>query len=186
MLLKEGDNFDKVLDFILEAWQGVLNNTINKLLMQIRERPLIKIHEWDTWSVDYTLNLIIHPLLVQLKETQHGYPFTEYCDAPPEYIKPEQCEDVYRTEKGSYNLERWLYILDEMIYAFDIKQEPDIENYDFKYNLPKLGGKEGNTHPPAVTNEKEKQRYERDVKDWEERIQEGYRLFGKYYTALWD
>ena len=34
----------------------------------------IHIDPWDTWSMDYTLALIILPMLNQLKESKHGAP----------------------------------------------------------------------------------------------------------------
>jgi hypothetical protein len=34
----------------------------------------VEIEPHDTWSMDCTLAMIIHPMLVQLKATQHGYP----------------------------------------------------------------------------------------------------------------
>lgn len=56
----------------------------------------IVIHSWDTWNMDNTLALIIHPMLIQLKNTKHGYP-------------------------GHLTEERWDEILDEMIWAFEQK-----------------------------------------------------------------
>ena len=60
----------------------------------------IVIHSWDTWDMDHTLALIIHPMLVQLKETKHGYP-------------------------SNLTEERWNEILDEMIWAFKQKTMDD-------------------------------------------------------------
>jgi hypothetical protein len=34
----------------------------------------VEIEPHDTWNMDTTLALIIHPMLVQLKATQHGAP----------------------------------------------------------------------------------------------------------------
>ena len=58
----------------------------------------IKIEAFDTWSMDHTLAMIIHPMLVQLKETTHGYP-------------------------SELTEERWNEILDEMIWAFGHKSK---------------------------------------------------------------
>ena len=56
----------------------------------------VHIDKWDTWNMDVTLSHIIAPMLVQLKETKHGYP-------------------ANLTEAG------WNEILDEMIWAFEYK-----------------------------------------------------------------
>jgi len=63
----------------------------------------IEIEPFDTWSMDHTLAMIIHPMLVQLKETTHGYP-------------------------SELTEERWNEILDEMIWAFDQKNKDDWED----------------------------------------------------------
>ena len=34
----------------------------------------IHIDDFDVWSLDHTLACIIHPALIRLKETKHGYP----------------------------------------------------------------------------------------------------------------
>jgi len=58
----------------------------------------VKIEPHDTWSMDCTLAMIIHPMLVQLKDTKHGYP-------------------------SGLTEESWNDILDEMIWAFDYKSK---------------------------------------------------------------
>ena len=58
----------------------------------------VEIEPYDTWSMDCTLAMIIHPMLVQLKATTHGYP-------------------------GNLTEERWNEILDEMIWAFGHKSK---------------------------------------------------------------
>ena len=60
----------------------------------------VEIEPHDTWNMDNTLALIIHPMLVQLKATTHGYP-------------------------SSLTEERWNEILDEMIWAFEQKIDDD-------------------------------------------------------------
>jgi hypothetical protein len=62
----------------------------------------VEIEPHDTWSMDHTLAMIIHPMLVQLKETTHGYP-------------------------NQLTEERWNEILDEMIWAFDQKNKDNWE-----------------------------------------------------------
>ena len=71
------------------------------------QRVKVKIHKYDTWSMDQTLAPIILPMLVQLKATQHGHP-------------------ANLTEKG------WDDILDEMIWAFEQKCRDDwMRDYDY-------------------------------------------------------
>jgi hypothetical protein len=49
-----------------------------------KQKTSIKIHKWDTWSMDHTLAPIILPMLVQLKETKHGAPMVDMKDVPKE------------------------------------------------------------------------------------------------------
>ena len=58
----------------------------------------VEIEPHDTWSMDCTLAMIIHPMLVQLKATQHGHP-------------------------ASLTEQEWDQILDEMIWAFGHKSK---------------------------------------------------------------
>tara|TARA_B100001094_G_scaffold40088_1_gene34710 strand:+ start:32102 stop:32464 length:363 start_codon:yes stop_codon:yes gene_type:complete len=58
----------------------------------------VEIEPHDTWSMDHTLAMIIHPMLVQLKATQNGHP-ADLTEA------------------------RWNEILDEMIWAFKHKSK---------------------------------------------------------------
>ena len=98
----------------------------------------VKIHNYDTWSMDHTLAPIILPMLVQLKETTHGHP-----------------ADLTEQE--------WDEILDEMIWAFEQKCRDDwMEDYD--YNKWDSEG----------------------VKAHQERMTNGFRLFGTHYENLWD
>ena len=103
-----------------------------------KQRTSIKIHNYDTWSMDSTLAPIILPMLVQLKETKHGHP-------------------------ADWTEQEWDEILDEMIWAFEQKCRDDwMEDYD--YNKWDSEG----------------------VKAHQERMTNGFRLFGTHYENLWD
>ena len=47
-----------------------------------QQKVSIKIDPWDTWSMDLTLALIIHPMLKQLHKTSHGAPYVDDEDVP--------------------------------------------------------------------------------------------------------
>ena len=118
----------------------------------------IIIHKWDTWSMDHTLSYIIVPMLIQLKDTTHGAPNVDYNDVPKELRPSEEWIKRYNYdgETDPYFFMRWDWILDEMIWAFTYKRD----NFD------------------TVMDE--------DCEAAQERMSNGFRLFGKYYENLWD
>ena len=126
----------------------------------------VKVHidKWDTWSMDHTLAHIVLPMLKQLKETKHGAPAVEFKDVPEELMPPdaEAVKKLYM-ENGETDenfFKRWDWVLDEMIYAFDCKANKDEVYMRFDDAL--------------------------DMNREQERISNGFRLFGKYYENLWD
>ena len=125
-----------------------------------REEHVV-IHNYDTWSMDHTLSLIILPMLKQLKASTHGAPAVEEKDVPIELrIPPDQIMGIYQGETDKNYFKRWEYVLDEMIYSFDCKankDEPHIRIKDIE-----------------------------EAKKEQNRISNGFRLFGKYYESLWD
>ena len=100
----------------------------------------IHIDQYDTWSMDCTLALIIAPMLKQLKESTHGAPFTDNEDVPEELRSETDTLGL-----GDTHFQKWDWILDEMIWAFsnynDIKFECTSERWDRVSNGLRLFGK---------------------------------------------
>jgi hypothetical protein len=117
--------------------------------------------------MDGTLAVIILPMLKQLRAEKHGSGLVDLEDVPESmrYTTTEDYEsqytfDFYREpdlQKVQCDIhDRWDWVLDEMIFAFEYKIDEDNGGID---------------------------------KDWKnnyERVQNGFRLFGKYYQNLWD
>ena len=124
----------------------------------------VKVHidPWDTWSTDHTLAPIILPMLVQLKETKHGAPNVDMEDVPKELRATKKQIEAYgkNGDVDPKHFERWDWVLDEMIYAFDCKANKDDVYMRFDNAL--------------------------DMNREQQRISNGFRLFGKYYESLWD
>jgi len=130
-----------------------------------KQKTRIKIHNYDTWSMDHTLAPIILPMLVQLKATKHGAPMVDMKDVPRELRATKKQLDAYG-KNGDCDpkfFERWDWILDEMIWAFEQKCRDDWME-DYYYNKWDQEG----------------------VKAHQDRMSNGFRLFGKYYENLWD
>mgnify|MGYP000374419988 CR=1 FL=1 len=150
--------FEKILEKVQDVIQVFYDCTINLFLDRREQKIDVRIDRWDTWSMDHTLSYIVLPMLQQLKATKHGASFVEMKDRP-EHLR---CKKL-KYETDEHHFEAWDWALDEMIYAFNSKANKDdvIMRFD-----PKT--------------EKE------EMKAEQERISNGFRLFGKYYESLWD
>jgi hypothetical protein len=148
----------------------------------------VKIDPWDTWSMDHTLAYIILPMLKQLKEKKHGAPFVDLEDVPKElHGKKLTKKQKEQGDIDDKHFERWDWVLDEMIFAFDSKVndgweaqfetgESDLQFLQLENGMSQMV--EGPRHTKVYDWE--------GRKAYEARIQNGFRLFGKYYSSLWD
>lgn len=151
----------------------------------------VRIDRWDTYSMDNTLAYIIHPMLVQLKATKQGAPLVEDADVP-RHLRSKNARPLTEEEKRThspdeFHFQRWDWVLDEMIFAFESKLKPDWEEQFFKgeSDLQWKKLEDGNfemIRGPNDTHEYD----EKGHRKYEKRIQNGFRLFGKYYQNLWD
>ena len=130
-----------------------------------KQKTSIRIDKYDTWSMDHTLAPIILPMLVQLKETKHGAPWVAVADVPKELRPTKKDINAYNKDGSTDDkfFKRWDWVLDEMIWAFEQKCRDDWMS-DYDYN--KWDSEGANAHQERMTN--------------------GFRLFGRYYESLWD
>lgn len=155
-------------------------NIFNRLYFDNQTQKIsVKIDKWDTWSMDHTLAPIIVPMLKQLKETKHGAPNVDLEDVPEDLWPEKGWAEKYKTngETDPNFFKRWDWILDEMIFAFEQKARDNWEE-DFygewvEDKTKVLGGYSINADDEG----RQKQ---------QERMSNGFRLFGKYYESLWD
>ena len=153
----------------------------------------VKIERWDTWGMDSTLAVIVLPMLKQLKATKHGAPCVDDEDVP-EHLKSTSApakENEWDTDANHFL--RWDWVLDEMIQAFECKcNDTWSDQYSSgvhdHYSVPCEWDDEGK---PLLYQFKKglKDTYKCDweaLSKHEARNQNGFRLFGKYYQALWD
>ncbi len=175
------ERFDKFCDYV--DW--VFHYTINKITDSDGRKIKIKIHDYDTWSMDTTLSHIIVPMLIQLKKTTHGSPSVDDEDVPDELKSTSAPPKKNDWDVDDNHHKRWEYVLDEMIYAFtQIRDEHPGESayYGAAVQHTIGGGPEGGGfvfNLPTVTDKEGLDKYYA-------RIQKGTLLFGKYYSGLWD
>jgi hypothetical protein len=178
----------------VRSWDRERHETVlSKFLTWIhsKKKRTIKVHidRWDTWDMDHTLAYIVLPMLKQLKATKHGAPQVDIDDVP-KHLKPTKKALAAYNKDGTTDeqfFERWDWVMSEMIFAFETKVndgwEDQFETGESDIQWKTLeGGMSQMVEGPKHTR----------VYDWEgrkkyeERIANGFRLFGKYYQSLWD
>ena len=147
----------------------------------------VKLDPWDTWSFDHTLADIILPGLKQLKATKHGAPFVDDADVP-EYLQSHMAQPKeHEWDTDDLHFMRWDWILNEEIWAFEQLTKDDAESQFFDhsaYDGSRLGTDEW---LDDLTNAVSKVKYDKEGHAaWQARMDNGFRLFGKYYRCHWD
>ena len=166
-----------------------------------KQKRTINVHidPWDTWSMDDTLAHIVLPMLKQLKEKKHGAPFVDLKDVPKElHGKRLTKKQKANGEVDDKHFERWDWVMDEMIWAFEQKH-PDCDWCDQYYSgesdtFMAPVDKDGNDVEKKDAKYFEMRRGPNDtfkidregMDAHQARITNGFRLFGKYYEGLWD
>lgn len=160
----------------------------------------VEIENFDTWSLDHTLALIILPALIQLKNTKQGVP-SEFADTGGDGSSNQYCFEFYsETTRYAFDqkAKQWDEILDKMIWSFQQLVEDEYDDlyhhgkpeYDFvktdKQITNPISGKVEDTFQMVDKNPKEHWYDYVGHRMHEQRIQEGLDLFGKYYRNLWD
>lgn len=179
------DRAENMAEFLQDTW-------LDKILLWIDKKrkrtEYIKIDRWDSWSADHTIAMITLPILKQLKETKHGAPSVEDSDVPG-YLRAFNAPPVEDHDVDEHWFARFDYILDEMIWAFDRLANPEWEEDFYKgtidSRLEDIGDGSGDkklVKGPNDTFHFDKEGYMKV----EKRIQNGLRLFAKYYRGLWD
>lgn len=150
-----------------------------------KERKIsVKIDKWDTWSMDHTLALIIHPMLVQLKETKHGGPYVDNEDVPEELWNTDKFADPYALDDKYFD--RWDYVLDEMIFTFESLTRDWEGEYFISHGEHEFVDHEDGSGNATLNWIKRPEVDREGMEAHGDRIKNGLRLFGKYYMALWD
>lgn len=175
------NRFERALEKIEDAIQWFYNVTINKLWNSRKRKIKIHIDDYDTWGMDHTLAMIIVPMLKQLKATKHGCPLVDLEDVP------EQLRQEDKDDEIDHMLTRWEWILNEMIWTFEALADEDFETQFYSGDIDWAFEKDGDgfsrlKHGPNHTFKVDREAMQAAQK----RIENGLRLFGRYYQALWD
>lgn len=126
----------------------------------------IHIDNYDVWGMDTTLAQIILPMLKKLKQQKQGAPHVDDEDVPyglRSFNDPNKQEH----DLDKFYFERYNWVLDELIWTFTALLEDYEGNYYFDIDVGIRWDKSG-------------------YNAFHERVNNGLRLFGKYYRSLWD
>lgn len=185
---------DKFIEKSCDKFQKILNITINDFLEWKGRKIKVHIDYYDVWSMDHTLALIVLPMLKKLKEVKHGSPFIENEDVPehlhpdPNRVKMNEAGEIEEWDVDNTVHDRWSWVLDEMIHAFECELDEDWEkqfysgNIDHNWVKDETSGFVRMENGPNHTFEVDRE----SMKKAMDRRKNGLRLFGKYYHGLWD
>jgi hypothetical protein len=182
----------KLFWFLSEEKQDIIADKIPmapfRFIEKLKGKRKIKIHidGYDVWNMDDTLAHIIVPMLKLVKEDKQGAPYTDDEDVPDELKStsaPPKEKDYYLDDN---HFKRWEWIVDEMIWAFEQKitdweQQFYSGNIDHSWKETETGSFEL-VDGPKDTFKVDKEGMEKH----HARMKNGFRLFGKYYEALWN
>ena len=180
-----------------EKWVNFLDpicKAIAKVMDVIHPKvDYVKIDYWDTWSMDHTLGQIALPMLKQLKDKKHGSPCVDDEDVPEELKSTSAPAKENEWDVDDNHFKRWDWVMDEMIFAFEHhinkEWEEAYRSGEFDHKSVACEWYENGKPKMFRLEEGPKHTYKADYEGMrivEERIKNGFRLFGKYYQGLWD
>jgi hypothetical protein len=147
-----------------------------------KRREWVHIDNYDVWSMDHTLALIILPMLKRLQIQKHGYGMIDDKDVPREYRRTARGARRGLTQwEWDHNAEaRYAWMLEELIWTFtQLCDDSDGEGEFFDHTE---SSKEKDFNKSI-----RKLRVDRvGLKAHQDRISRGLCLFGKFFRTLWD
>ena len=159
-------------EWLADTW---VNDVCQWIDRHKKRKEYVRIDGYDTWNADHTLALIILPLLKKLQEQKCGSPYVDDEDVPPHM----------RYEGENWHHYKWEWVLNEMIWAFEHIVDDSWEN-KFYHDSPKFEVVENENGELGVNQVNEDFWVDRAaLKEHNDRIGNGLRLFGKYYRSLW-
>jgi len=166
--------------YALGSWLGKINWFVElcEWIHKRRKRMVyVKVDYWDTWNMDDTLRHIIGPMLVQLQATKMGSGFVDDEDVPA-HLRSTACPkppNEWETDDNFHQRYEWL--LSELIWVFTADHEA--AEGEFFTLKPREPGTKFNLFNDCTMDEV-------GLREYQARVQNAYRLFGKYYQTLWD
>lgn len=144
----------------------------------------VRIDRYDNINMDETLAFIIVPLLKSFIKEKSGGPYVDPKDVP-EHLRPTEEPNEENGFIDNTHFKRWEWVLNEMLFAFESKlRDWESEFYEFDDNEPIMQFKKLSNGMSELVPGNFKSDFE-GRKKVQERISNGFILFGKYYEGLW-
>lgn len=168
---------------VIEKWSDrlePLSKALQKFLDFIHPQiNYVKIDYWDTWSMDCTLSPIIAPMLKQLNKVKHGAPLVDDEDVPSELKSTAAPPKENDWDTDDNHFKRWDWVMGEMIWTFEQLSDWDNDSVFYDHGV-KVKGESFDDSLNRIKIDED------GLNAHNVRIQNGLRLFGKYYRNLWD
>lgn len=136
-------------------------------------KTVVSISKDDVYNMDNTLAHVIHPMLLKYQECAHGSFNVDDEDVPEAIRSTAAGPKEYEYAPDEFHEARHDYVINEMIWAF--ANIIDDKANDFWIERPETGDRFFDTGKYDIA----------ACAEYEKRIMNGTKLFGKYYQGLW-
>ena len=146
----------------------------------------VRIDPSDVWNMDHTLALIVLPMLMRVRDDKGGSPHVDDEDVPQHLrssAAPQLSQEQIDTGwPDAYHHQRWEWVLDQMIWAFEQHANSNWEEQYYSGEVDMQINDQGY----MIDGPNHTFKIDRDaMTKHQEAMRNGLRLFGKYYECLW-
>lgn len=186
--MKEEDftKLDVAVEKLLLGWYYIFCKPVNFIRGKLPRRISIRIDNYDTWNADHTIALITLPLLKQLQATKHGAPHVDDEDVPVYLRSTAAAPKENEWDTDDFWHKRWDWVMDELIWTFQQLAHCNDGEDEFYHEEETIVEKDESEKNDFLLRMGRIRIDEDGLRAYHERINNGLRLFGKYYRGLWD
>lgn len=166
-----------------------LNNFFIWVDSKKKRKVKVKVHNYDVWNANDTLAIIILPVLKMIKEDKQGSQMVEDVDVPDNIKSTSAKPKENEWDTDEFLHDRWSWVLDEMIWSFEqLQPDVDWESKFYSGDFGEMVFEDDEVYKDCKKVSFVGSTFEVDregLKKHSDRIDNGLRLFGKYFRGLW-
>jgi hypothetical protein len=152
---------------------------ISRLREDYTRSTKVEIHDSDVDNADYILAMIAAPLLEKLRQNKKGSGSIDDIDVPEILRSTSAPEPIHDSDVDENHHLRWDYAINEMIFAMrEIANQRNTMDVFFDHSKVDENSSFAEQIDAIICD-----RIGLDAYD--QRIQKGCELFGKYFQSLW-